>query len=146
MSTSSSITLVVRRVIDANAEFLFGAWTQPELLVRWWGPKGITCPEAHIELRPGGRLRIANRFPDGRVAWIHGVFEHVEPPRRLVYTWQLGDAPASTERVTVRFEPRGSACEVIVTHERIPDAPTRDQHALGWEGCLDGLKRVAAGL
>jgi hypothetical protein len=53
-----------------------------------------------------------------------------------------GDA----ERVTVRFEERGGATEVIVTHERIPNGALRDQHASGWKGCLDGLAEfVSAG-
>jgi uncharacterized protein YndB with AHSA1/START domain len=47
-------TLVVRRRINAAREKLFAAWTQPELLVRWWGPQGVACPAAEINLRVGG--------------------------------------------------------------------------------------------
>ena len=42
-------TLVVRRLINATREKLFAAWTEPELLVRWWGPQGVTCPTAEID-------------------------------------------------------------------------------------------------
>jgi uncharacterized protein YndB with AHSA1/START domain len=143
-SGAASISLVVRRVIAASPAFLFDAWTRPELLIQWWGPKGVTCPEAQVDLRAGGTLRIANRFPDGRVRWIHGTFERVEAPHLLVYSWQLDDAPVRVERVTVRFEPRGTGCEVIVVHERIADARTRDQHQAGWAACLDGLERLVA--
>jgi uncharacterized protein YndB with AHSA1/START domain len=79
-------TLVVRRRIHATPEKLFAAWTQPEHLVRWWGPQGVACPAAEIDLRVGGAYRLANRFPDGTVVWIAGVFELIEPPHRLMYT------------------------------------------------------------
>ncbi len=121
---SATITLVVRRTINATAEQLFEAWTQPAHLKRWWGPRPVTCVDAEIDLRVGGGYRIANQFPDGRILWIFGEFEVIDPPH---------------ERVTVRFEPRGSATEVIVEHERIPNATTRDRHQQGWDGCLDGL-------
>jgi len=62
----------------------------------------------------------------------------VEAPHKLVYTWRVGNEES---RVTVRFEPRGEATEVIVVHEQVPDEPTRESHQRGWDGCLDGLER-----
>lgn len=141
--------LVVRRAIRAARERVFALWTDPREIVQWWGPPGVTCPEAHVDLRPGGEYRIANRFADGRLVWIRGRFEVVDPPQRLVYTWQVGDAPApgaAIERVTVHFESAGAgSTEVIVTHERIPNEETRRGHAAGWDGCLDGLERFVDG-
>jgi len=136
-------TLVVRRRINATREKLFAAWTRPELLVRWWGPQGVACPAAEIDLRVGGSYRIANQFPDGKVLWITGTFEVIEPPHRLTYTWKLESTIAPTERVTVCFEAHGTATEVIVTHEKIPDAATRTSHERGWTGCLDSLEQYA---
>jgi uncharacterized protein YndB with AHSA1/START domain len=101
-------TLVVRRRINATREKLFAAWTQPELLVRWWGPPGVTCPTAEIDLRVGGSYRLANQFPDGSVVWIAGAFEVIDPPNRLTYTWKLESQNGSPERVTVCFEARGA--------------------------------------
>ena len=124
----------------APRERVFEAWTRPEHLRRWWGPRSVRCTEAEIDLRVGGRYRIANELPDGSVVWIVGEFELVAPPERLVYTWLLEPGPPSRERVTVRFEPKdGATTEVIVVHERIGSVAARDQHEQGWEGCLDGL-------
>lgn len=134
-------SLVVRRTIFADAERLFAAWTEAEQLMQWWGPGQIVCHTAEVDLRVGGHYRIANRMPDGSLLWIEGVFEHVERPRRLVYTWRIAARPA--ERVTVRFEPRGNATEVIVVHDFIPDPPTRDRHEAGWNGCLAKLDTYA---
>lgn len=138
--------LVVRRTIRARAESLFAAWTDPQQLVRWWGPEGVTCTAAEIDLRVGGSYRIANRMPDGSTLWIAGEFELIEPPSRLMYTWRLEIPEASTERVSVSFVPRDTATEVIVTHERIANAAARTRHESGWIGCLAGLARFAEGL
>jgi uncharacterized protein YndB with AHSA1/START domain len=135
------LTLVVRKVIRASPERLFAAWTEPAQLRRWWGPAGVECTDAEVDLRVGGGYRIANRFADGRVVWIAGEFEVIEPPRRLVYSWRLEGQPgaAESERVTVRFDSHEAGTEVVVSHERIATTEDRDQHTAGWEGCLEGL-------
>ncbi len=140
---TAGLHLVARRHIAATPEEVFAAWTEPEQLKRWWGPAGITCPEAEIDLREGGRYRIADRDAEGRVLWIGGVFERVEAPHRLVYTWAREPVTEATERsrVTVRFTARGEGTEVVVVHERLLTEASRERHARGWAGCLDGLGR-----
>lgn len=135
--------LIVRRTIRATPAVLFAAWTQPSQLVKWWGPAGVECVEAQVDLQVGGAYRIANRFPDGRVVWISGEFESIEPPHTLVYTWQVEPSVGTPERVTVRFDARGDATDVVILHERIADPDARRGHELGWEGCLDGLASYA---
>jgi uncharacterized protein YndB with AHSA1/START domain len=98
-----------------------------------------------VDLRVGGRYRIANRFPDGRTIWIVGEFEVVAPPHKLVYTWRLDPGPERTERVTVSFEPHDDGTEVVVVHERIPDKASREQHEQGWFGSLNGLAEYLRG-
>jgi uncharacterized protein YndB with AHSA1/START domain len=142
--SSSSLSLIVRRTIRASPERLFAAWTEAERLTAWWGPANVACPAAEIDLRVGGRYRIANTMPDGGTLWIAGEFLQIERPRLLVYSWRLEPSDTATERVTVRFESRGDATDVIVSHEHIADAAIRDQHGKGWEGCLDGLAAYIA--
>lgn len=137
------ITLVVRRTIRATPERLFDAWTDPAELVRWWGPKDVVCTHAEIDLRVGGRYRLANRFPDGAIVWIGGEFERVDRPSRLVYTWRV-EPQTESERVTVTFDPRDGGTEVIIRHERIPDSTRRDGHEAGWRDCLESLANLAA--
>ncbi len=139
-SGGAELVLVVRRLIKADAAVLFEAWTRPEHLLAWWGPRPVRCVEAAVELRVGGRYRIVNALPDGMRLDITGEFQRVEAPHKLVYTWVVGAAPAGPEIVTVDFETRGPRLtEVVVTHRRIASERTRDSHANGWEGCLDGL-------
>ena len=135
----SSLTLVVRRTIQATPERVFQAWTNPEQMQKWWGTQEIACTGTEIDLRVGGAYRIGNKLPNGQLLWITGEFEKIEPPGELVFSWRVEGRGNTAERVTVRFEPRGKATEVIVTHERIPDSAIRDQHEYGWRGCLEGL-------
>jgi uncharacterized protein YndB with AHSA1/START domain len=137
---SEGIVLVVRRTIRASPERIFEAWTRPEHLRAWWGPRPVTCSGAEVDLRVGGRYRIDNALPDGKTLVIEGTFRAIEPPHKLVYTWCMGaDAPESS-LVTVRFEARGDATEVVVVHESIPSEAARQSHQAGWNGCLDGLE------
>jgi len=137
--TRGKLRLEVRRVIDASRARLFEAWTTPRLLERWWGPTGVRCTGAEVDLKVGGRYRIVNLLPDGRELVIAGEFLEVEPCEKLVYTWSSAPGPAELEQVTVRFEARGARTELIIVHERVADEPTRRGHADGWNGCLDGL-------
>lgn len=140
-SRENMATLVVRKTIRAPAERLFEAWTTPEQVQRWWGTKEIACIGAEIDLRVGGAYRIGNKMPDGKLLWITGEFEKIEPPYELVFTWCVEPKSNISERVTVRFEPRGDATEIIVRHERIPNVAARDQHEYGWRGCLEGMAK-----
>lgn len=136
---TESLKLVVRRTVEATAEELFAAWTEPEQLLRWWGPPSITCEWVELDPRVGGAYRIGNTLPDGTLLWIFGEFEVVEPPFRLVYTWRTDPGSNVPERVSVRFEPMGQVTQVTIVHERIPDPGTRERHEAGWFGCCDGL-------
>jgi uncharacterized protein YndB with AHSA1/START domain len=142
-SNSAALTLVVRRKIPASPEFAFQAWTQPARLKEWWGPAGVKCVDAEIELRVGGVYRIANQFPDGKIVWITGEYQQIEFPRKLVYTWRVEPSSGTPERVTVEFEPHGDQTQITVTHERIPNVSVRDRHEAGWNGCLDGIAAYA---
>jgi uncharacterized protein YndB with AHSA1/START domain len=135
---NEAVALIVRRTIRASAERVFDAWTQPEHLRAWWGPRPVTCSGAEVDLRVGGRYSIANALPDGKTIVIEGEFREIERPHKLVYTWRMGPGAEATSLVTVRFEVRGEATEVVVVHENVAST-SRDSHEQGWIGCLDGL-------
>jgi uncharacterized protein YndB with AHSA1/START domain len=136
--------LNLRRVIRAPREAVFAAWTEPELLKRWWGPGPITCPEAHVDLREGGAYRLANREPDGKIVWISGTFERVRAPEELVYTWRVGEADDEPTLVRVKFLPHAEGTELLLTHERFAVEAVRDMHLQGWGGCIDKLETMLA--
>src|SRR5437773_9992095 len=59
--------LVLTRVFDAPREVVFRAWTDPERLAQWWGPRGFTNPRCEWDARPGGAIRVDMTGPMGRV-------------------------------------------------------------------------------
>lgn len=140
---TASLSLLVRRLVKGDAERVFTAWTQADQIMKWWGPADVSCPQCEVDLRVGGRYRIANLLPNGSIIWIIGQFLRVEQPNLLEYSWQSGTDPQfdpdAAQRVTVRFLPKGTKTEIVVEHSHIPDAQTRSNHNFGWLGCLDGL-------
>src|SRR5579871_3325314 len=108
---SSGERVVVSKAIAASRERVFRSWTDPEQLRRWWGPRGFTCPEAVVDLRPGGSYRLVMQSPGGGLLMsVTGIYQQVEPPRLLVYTWRWDSGPAASDHeslVTVEFRELG---------------------------------------
>lgn len=77
---------ITRYFFEAPKEVVFEAFTDAHKLSRWWGPHGFTSPVADFEARPGGRIHVDMRGPDGAVYPMHGTVEEIEPPDRLVIT------------------------------------------------------------
>jgi uncharacterized protein YndB with AHSA1/START domain len=98
---AGSLVLVVRRKINATAGRLFEAWTRPEQLRSWWGPRPVRCVEAQVNLRVGGHYRIVNAVPNGVDIVITGVFARIDAPRKLVYSWNVSPGGGEPELVTV---------------------------------------------
>jgi uncharacterized protein YndB with AHSA1/START domain len=132
--------LTISRIIRAPRDRVFAAWTDPRLLTKWWGPGPVTCPEAHVDLRPGGEYRLANLELDGSITWITGSFERVRPPEHLAYTWNVSIVPGDATLVIVDFRDHPQGTEVVIRHERFGAEAVRDMHLQGWGGCLDKLE------
>lgn len=137
--------LFTSRVVKADRRRVFDAWTMPELVKQWWGPPPFTCPIAQIDLRVGGCYRLANLGLDGEIIWISGEFTHVEIPVALSYTWKLSTQEGEPSLLHVSFHDHPEGTEVRIHHERFADVGARDEHALGWQGCLGKLGSFVAG-
>jgi uncharacterized protein YndB with AHSA1/START domain len=96
---------------------------------------------AEVDLRVGGRYRIAMEGPDGAVHVVSGAYREIDPPRRLVYTWQWENSPRFPEtQVTVEFRARADGgTDLVLVHEGLPDEDSYARHAHGWDGCLAKL-------
>jgi uncharacterized protein YndB with AHSA1/START domain len=62
------------------------AWTDPKMNAQWFGPRGFTNPVCELDARPGGKLRIVMRGPDGNDYPMKGEFREVVAPERLVFS------------------------------------------------------------
>jgi uncharacterized protein YndB with AHSA1/START domain len=138
-----ALAIRLRHRFDAPRGSVFRAWTDPDVLRRWWCPPGWAPAEIEVDLRVGGEYRIGMRGPQsGPPVYVHGRFLEVECPGRLVYTWRWQNAFAGmpVTRVTVLFtDAAGGGTEVVLTHEDLPGAPVCLRHWNGWRAAWPRL-------
>ncbi len=84
--------LVVERVFDAPRELVWRAFTEPERLAKWFGPKGWTLPVCNLDFRTGGVWHYMMQGPNGEESWGRAVYREIVEPERIVYTDQFADA------------------------------------------------------
>jgi len=133
--------LRVSQTIRANPERIFRAWTDPQQLKGWWRMEadGWTFAGASVDLKVGGRYRLAMTSPQGKTHVAVGEYREVKPPSRLVFTWDWED-PAERvgdTLVTVQFKNAGPGrTDVVLTHERFTEATRVAGHESGWAQLL----------
>jgi uncharacterized protein YndB with AHSA1/START domain len=95
---SSAEEFVITREFDAPRELVFKAWTEPERLAQWWGPKGFTMISTNVDLRPGGVFHYGMRGPDGNEVWGRFVYREITPPSRMVFIDSFSDKDGGLSR------------------------------------------------
>jgi uncharacterized protein YndB with AHSA1/START domain len=153
--------LVIERVFDAPRELVWKAWTEPERMTRWWGPKAFTCPHCEIDLRVGGKTLASMQSPEfneGRPIWGTGVYREIVPLERIVMTDSFADengnaVPAShygmegdfplEMLITVTFEDLGGKTKMTLRHEGLPDEHLEGAGG-GWSESFDKLAEYLA--
>lgn len=142
--------LTISRVFAAPRELMFRLWTQPEHIVRWWGPHDFTVPHAEFDARPGGRLRIDFRGPDGEVFPNYGEVREVSPFDRLVFTTEYrhgGDKLLVGSLVTVTFSDEDKKTRVTIRaevfHAEPEPADSLAGMEAGWNQQVDKLELEA---
>ena len=88
----------ISRVFDAPRERVWQAWTEPEHMKKWWGPKGFTVTHLKMDLRPGGMTHYCLRGPDGGERWGRAVYREVRKPERLVWVNSFSDPKGGLTR------------------------------------------------
>jgi uncharacterized protein YndB with AHSA1/START domain len=136
----------IERTFAASAEDVFDAWTSPEVMRRWFhcAPDWAT-PEAEVDLRVGGKVRVVMRKPDGTEVEAQGEYTLIDRPHRLVMTWAFDDDPSNEQLIELTFSQSGGSTTVLLVNSGISTASRRDAQDWGWHGCLDQLGRALAG-
>lgn len=134
---SPDLVIHLRHRFEASRAKVFRAWTDPEILRRWWCPPGWAPADIEIDLRVGGAYRIGMRKAGGHTpVYVRGRLLEVDCPERLVYTWRWQNAfeDMPETRVTVLFmdAPSGGT-DVVLTHENLPELPLCLRHWNGWK-------------
>ena len=144
MLTKPSLTL--KRRLKATPAQVFQAWTDPEKIVRWFGPTETAAGSvrAQVDVRAGGRYRMNFETNDGERHQVGGVYREVVPDSRLVFTWAWHSTPERESLVIVTIVPDGDGSLLTLHHEQFFDQKARDGHERGWTGTLDKLERLFA--
>jgi uncharacterized protein YndB with AHSA1/START domain len=140
-------TLLIERTFQAPADAVFDAWTNEEVLLRWFhAERDWETAEATVDVRVGGAVRLVMRNPqNGNVYGASGHYTEVERPTRLAFTWSWDDGAENT-LIEIDFEPLGAeATHVRFTHSGLPDEASRIDHEGGWNRCFDNLERALVG-
>ena len=133
--------LVSTRVYDAPRELVFQAWTEAELLARWWGPNGFTNTFHEFDQRPGGVWRFDMHGPDGKSYPNKSAFVDIVPQERIVFDHLSGHR----FRVTATFEERDGRTRVTFSQlfeDRAEFDAAKSYCAEGNEQNLDRLGAV----
>ena len=150
---------VLTRLLDAPCEFVFKAWTEPERLARWFGPKGVKATSVKMDLQAGGVYHYGMRGPDGKEMWGKWTFREVARPERLIFVSSFSDEKLGVTRhpmspnwpletlSTILFDDMGGRTLLTIKWaaldpteiERKTFAEGHDGMRQGWGGTMERL-------
>ena len=139
-------SLALRRHLKAKPEKVYAAWTGPQQLIRWFGPRSVK-PEtvrAEIDAQVGGRYRISFDNERGEHNEVGGIYREVVPNARLVFSWAWYSTPDRESQVTVLLQADGDGTWLTLHQEQLFDVAARDAHEHGWIGTLEKLDQYFA--
>jgi len=100
VTTPTDREVVLTRVFDAPRQMVYDAFTKPELLTRWFGPRGWSLVVCEVDHRVGGGFRFVLRGPDGKEMGMRGVYRELAPPARSVHVEYIDGCPGDGALVT----------------------------------------------
>ena len=89
---------VIARVFDAPRQNVWRAWTEPDRLRQWWGPKGFKVHTCKVDLRPGGIFLYGMTAHDGTDIWGRFVYREIEAPEKLVFMVSFSNPEGGVSR------------------------------------------------
>jgi uncharacterized protein YndB with AHSA1/START domain len=150
--------VVITKLFDAPIERVWQAWTDPELVMRWWGPNCFTAPMAKMDFREGGTSLVCMRAPDGPDMYSTWTYQRIVPNQRIEYIHNLADPdgnkldPVSLGfpdlpqdvRNVITFKTVNHQTEMTVTEYGFPTGQMYNMARMGLEQCLDKMAAIFA--
>jgi uncharacterized protein YndB with AHSA1/START domain len=139
-------TIRMVREFDATPDRVYRAWTTPELVARWLGPKDITMQISSWDARTGGSYRYSGWRNGKEIASFYGSFHEVRPGERLVQTFTWEGAPDDVSLETLTFEDLGDGRTRITSLSVVGTMAARDAIiASGMDsGVVEGFEKLDA--
>ncbi|MES2905808.1 MAG: SRPBCC domain-containing protein [Pseudomonadota bacterium] len=140
--------IVLSVTINETPEVVFKAWTEPKLLSKWWGPKGYSAPQIHIDPKPGGKIDIIMRSPEGLDYPMIGMFKTVDAPRLLTFS-SIGEdeknVPHLEAFTTVTFIEENGKTKIALEDSALALTPHGEKMIAGMmEGWSQSFDRLTA--
>lgn len=141
MAGSDIPRVVVERILPAPPAEVFAAWLDRDTLREFIGPGDASTAEVEIDPRVGGHFRIIMRRDDSAVEHI-GEYRTIEPPHRLVFTWQSPNTQDRPTLVTIECTPHEDGTRFVLIHEQLPSDEAVERHKQGWTIRVEKLAAV----
>src|SRR5215467_8233027 len=147
VTTPSDREVMMTRVFDAPRSLVFEAFSKPELLKRWFGPRGWSLETCEVDFRVGGGFRFVLRGPDGKTMGMRGVYREIAPPERSVHMESFDDYPGESQ-VTAVFTKEGGrttlTATVLYASKEVRDIVLASGMEHGAAECYDRLAEMLA--
>jgi uncharacterized protein YndB with AHSA1/START domain len=139
---NNSVSL--HRVLSANPEKVYRAFTEPNALSSWMPPYGFFAEVQHMDVRVGGSYKMSfTNFSTGNTQSFGGEYLELEPDTFIKYSDRFDDPNMPGEMITsVWFEKVSVGTELKITQEGIPTAIPVEACYLGWQESLEKLKKL----
>lgn len=137
-------SLTIKRRLNATPAEVFEAWTDPKLLMQWFGPENVETQEVSVDARVGGGFRAVMLENTGERHEVSGIYAEVVANEKLVFSWSWITTPERVSQVTVTFKPDGAGTILTLLHEQLFDEQAVQGHTHGWTGSLAKLEALFA--
>jgi uncharacterized protein YndB with AHSA1/START domain len=147
VTTPTDREIVLTRVFDAPRHLVFEAFSKPELLKRWFGPRGWSLVVCEVDLKVGGGFRFVLRGPDGKEMGMRGVYREIAPPERSVHMESFDDYPGESQVTAVFVEQGGKTtltATVLYRSQEVRDAVIKSGMEHGAAESYDRLAELLA--
>jgi uncharacterized protein YndB with AHSA1/START domain len=147
VTTPTEREIVLTRVFEAPRHLVWDAFTKPELLKRWFGPRGWSLVVCEVDLKVGGGFRFVLRGPDGRDMGMRGVYREIVPGERSIHTESFDDFPGESTVTTVLVETEATTtltATVLYPSREIRDAVIQSGMEHGAAESYDKLAELLA--
>jgi uncharacterized protein YndB with AHSA1/START domain len=142
--------LIVDRTFDAPRDLVWAAFTEPERMAKWWGPRGWDTTNREMDVRPGGVWHYCMTGPDGMESWGKAEYKEITPKDRIVYVDWFSDAEGNNNEqmpsvlTTFEFHDLGAKTRVFATAEYAAVEALEQVIAMGMvQGLSESLDKLA---
>ncbi len=147
--------IIITRIFDAPRELVWKAWSDPNVLTSWWGPKNFTSPSCKTDFREGGTYHWSMQSPEGQIFWTTGIFREIVKLIKIVFTDSFADEKGNRvppshygmagdqieeQLISVSFEDQSAAkTKMTLNHKGIPAGEISDMTIASWNESFDKL-------